>query len=508
MSFFDAGSVGIRVISSFRRRRDKGFSHVRGYLTLKLARRRISLTLHPNSMEHHERPTLEGKRSDSEVEKVVVKTSTETTAGGGGGVEIEYPEGGITAWLTVLGAFMINFCGFGYTTAFGVYQDFYVRDYLSNSSPSAISWIGSVNALLGVAFSLISGPLYDRGYVRPVIYLGCFIQALSLFMLSFCQPQQLYQVLLTQGIGLGIGLGITYVPSVAVVSHYFHRRRSLVMALTQAGTPLGGLVHPILLNNLLPHPGSKHRLSFAGATRVSAALGSLFLLMGCLLVRPRPGIIAPVRPTAPTHKTSMSATLWRSLKSAARDRPYVIATIAMFSYIIAFWYPIFFLQLDATTHGMNETFAFYVLVIMNSTGLVGRLTAGFLAEYFGVTLVITVSTAAGTLLIFSMLLLKTVASVVVLAAIQGVFIGVYAGLLPSLLASLTDDFTEVGLRMGISFTVEGIGGLIGPPLCGALLTSHFVWWRPTLFSAIMGLVGCLLFTVATVLVRRKRAHVG
>ncbi|KAJ7046294.1 hypothetical protein C8F04DRAFT_1063903 [Mycena alexandri] len=41
------------------------------------------------------------------------------------------------AWATVLGAFLIQFCGFGYTTSFGVYQDFYVRDYLSQSSPSA-----------------------------------------------------------------------------------------------------------------------------------------------------------------------------------------------------------------------------------------------------------------------------------------------------------------------------------------------------------------------------------
>nr|GAT47305.1 MFS general substrate transporter [Mycena chlorophos] len=489
-------------------------SHVGRYLRFVSARAEVHLSLQA-TMSYDERPRLASKRTDSE-QTVLEKVEPSVDAPA---CDNDYPEGGVAGWLTVLGAFMINFCGFGYTTAFGVYQDFYVRDYLSQSSPSAISWIGSLNAFLGVAFSLISGPLYDRGYVRSVIYAGCAIQAISLFMLSLCQPQQLYQVLLAQGVGLGVGLGLVYVPTVAVVSHYFNRRRSLVMALTQAGTPLGGLVHPILLNNLLPHPGMEHRLSFAGATRVSAALGSGFMLVGCLLIWPRPEMIRLTRARrseddsdsdSDARRQSSKSTLRAlrtSLKKAIRDRPYVLATCAMVTYIIAFWYPIFYLQLEATTHGMSQTFAFYVLVMMNGSGLIGRLSAGFAADYFGVTLVITTATGAGTLLIFSMFFLRTVASVVVISVMSGFFIGLYAGLLPSLLASLTDDHSEVGLRMGISFTIEGIGGLVGPPICGALLTSQFVWWRPTLFSGIMGLGGFVLFCFATLL-RGKWSHLG
>ncbi|KAJ7066202.1 major facilitator superfamily domain-containing protein [Mycena amicta] len=408
---------------------------------------------------------------------------------------IVYPEGGAVAWLTVFGAFLINFAGFGFTTAFGVYQDFYVRDYLSQSSPSSIScvltsltiysrldisnrWIGSINALLGASLSLISGPLYDRGYVRSVIYSGCLLQVFSLFMLSFCKPQQLYQVLLAQGIGFGIGLGLAYIPSIAIVSHYFHRRRSLAMTLTQAGIPLGALLYPILLNNILPvpHASGGHRLSFAAATRVTAALTTVLLFMGCWL-------------------------------KSARDAPYVLATTAMVIYAIAFWYPNFFLQLDATTHGMSDNFSFYVLVIMNGSGLVGRLSSAFLGDLFGTALIITVSNAACTILIFSMLVLRTVASVVVLAILVGYFSGVYAALMPALVASLTDDLTEVGMRMGLSFTMEGFVALVGPPICGALLTSRFIWWRPTLFSGIMGFLGTTLFLVTTIMVRRKKSLV-
>ncbi|KAJ7066197.1 major facilitator superfamily domain-containing protein [Mycena amicta] len=419
-----------------------------------------------------------------------------------------YPEGGGVAWLTVLGAFLINFASLGYTTAFGVYQDFYVRDYLSQSSPSSISWIGSINALLGASLSLISGPLYDRGYVRSVIYSGCLLQVFSLFMLSFCKPQQLYQVLLAQGIGIGIGLGFAYIPSIAVVSHYFQRRRSLAMTLTQAGIPLGGLLYPILLNNILPvpHANGGPRLSFATATRVTAAFTTVLLFLGCWLVKPRQEIVQ--KALAKNANTSLShglSAFWSSLKKAGRDWPYVLATCGNLAYSITFWYPTFFLQLDVTTHGMSNTFAFYVLVMMNGSGLVGRLSSPFLAELFGTALVITASTAAGTIVTFSMLVLRTVTSVVVLAILVGYFSGVFAALIPALIAELTEDAEEVGMRLGLSFTVEGFVTLVGSPICGALLTSRFIWWRPTLFSGIMGFLGTILFLGATVMVRRRKS---
>ncbi|KAJ7197451.1 hypothetical protein GGX14DRAFT_574232 [Mycena pura] len=82
----------------------------------------------------------------------------------GADTEPTFPEGGLQAWTTVAGAFLIQFCGFGYTTSFGVYEDFYKRDYLTESSASAISWIGSINAFIVISGGLVAGRFYDRGY--------------------------------------------------------------------------------------------------------------------------------------------------------------------------------------------------------------------------------------------------------------------------------------------------------------------------------------------------------
>lgn len=147
-------------------------------------------------------------------------------------------------------------------------------------------------------------------------------------MLSLCKPEQLYQVnlllhlhiglaytnpqiFLAQGIGAGLGAGILYVPSISVVSHYFQKRRALAMSIVASGSSLGAVIHPIMLNKTL-----RSHLGFGNAVRASAGLVSGLLIIACLLMRPR-------LPPAATHPP-----FWKSLPRFARDRTYVLATMA------------------------------------------------------------------------------------------------------------------------------------------------------------------------------------
>ncbi|KAJ6520971.1 major facilitator superfamily domain-containing protein [Mycena vulgaris] len=376
-----------------------------------------------------------------------------------------FPEGGVQAWATVAGALLIQFCGFGYTTSF----DFYTRDYLTQSSSSAISWIGSVNALLVISSGLLAGRLYDRGHLCAVFSppkdLSSFVIQLSSTIRrmppSILQPfralpilptptdTKFTQIFLAQGLGAGLGAGAVYVPSGAVVSHHFQRRRALAMSIVASGSSLGAVVHPIMLNNTF------HRLGFANAVRASAGLVSGLLLIAC-----------------------------KSLRRFARDNAYIFATVGLSIYTAGFYFPLFYLQLDAVTHGINQTLSFYSLVIMNASSFVGRLAPGFFARKLGVINMVVAASGCGAVLILSMIALKSIASVVVIGVFYGFSAGVFVTMMAPLLAVLTEDLGELGLRMGVSFAVVGIGGLIGPPINGALLTSHFVWWRPALFSGV------------------------
>ncbi|KAJ6453746.1 major facilitator superfamily domain-containing protein [Mycena sanguinolenta] len=400
-----------------------------------------------------------------------------------------FPEGGLRAWATVFGAFLIQVCGFGYTTSFGVYQDFYVRDYLNHSSSSAISWIGSVNALLIVSSGLFFGRLYDRGHFHLLMYGGCLLQAFSIFMLSLCQRQKIYQIFLAQGIGLGLGAGIVYVPSIDVVSQYFQRRRALALSIVASGSSLGAVINPILLNNLL-----QNGVQFATAVRASAGLISGLLLVACLLMRPR----FPPKGNVPEF--------WSSLQRFTHDVPFVFATLGLGMYGVAFYFPLFFLQLDAVTHGIDGTFSFYVLVIMNASSFVGRICPGFFANSLGIANMVAASAGCGSVLILGMMGLSNVPNVVVLAVLYGFCSGVFITMLAPLVAVLTDDLTELGLRMGLFFAMEGIGGLVGPPINGALHGRDFVWWRPALFSGLMGLMAFAFFLATIWGLRQKERN--
>ncbi|KAK7058113.1 MFS general substrate transporter [Favolaschia claudopus] len=423
-------------------------------------------------------PSLKTESDASNVEPTLAEQDSQSS---------DFPEGGLQAWSTVAGAFLVQLCGFGYTTSFGVYQDFYTREYLTESSASAISWIGSVNAFIIISGGIVAGRFYDRGHFFLLVCGGALLQSFSLFMLSLCKPQQLYQIFLAQGLGVGIGSGAMYVPSIAVVSHYFQRRRALAMAIVATGSSLGAVIHPVMLNNTLPS------LGFANATRASAGLVTGLLMIACFLMRPR------LAPSSTSHLP-----FWKSLWRFAHDKAYVFTTIGIATYAIGVYFPLFYLQLDAVTHGINKTLSFYSLVITNSGSVVGRLAPAFFAQRLGILNVLIVASGCGAVFILCMIAIKTIASVVVIGVLYGLCVGVYITLIPPLLSVLTEDMGELGLRMGVAFMIMGIGGLIGPPINGALLTSHYVWWRPALFSGLMACLGFVCFLITAMDLRRRK----
>jgi hypothetical protein len=63
----------------------------------------------------------------------------------------------IQALLTVFGAFLSMFAAWGQVNAFGTFQAWYTENQLHNFSPSAISWIGSLQlCLLFLAVRFVS----------------------------------------------------------------------------------------------------------------------------------------------------------------------------------------------------------------------------------------------------------------------------------------------------------------------------------------------------------------
>lgn len=400
----------------------------------------------------------------------------------------EFPEGGLAAWTTVLGSFLVQFSGYGYATSFGVYQDFYTEHYLTKQTSSAISWIGSFNMFLLTAVGLVSGSLYDRGYFYHLMIAGSLLQSFSLFMLSLSKPDQYYQIFLTQGLGSGIAAGLMFVPSTAVIAHYFRRKRTLVLTFVASGSSLGATIHPIMLNNLLNGP-----LGFSNGVRASAGLISALLLIACLCMRTR---LDP--PTIPVNYIVAA-------RKCIRDVPFMLMVAGAFLFQIGLYYPMFFLQLDSIKHGLSVTFSFYSLVILNASNSVGRVTSGFIAAYTGVPNLTVVATISCAVLNLGLIGLSNLASTTVLGVLYGYFAGIFIGSWVSLMADLTPDLSELGARMGICFCMSGFGVLVGTPISGALLTSNYIWWIPALFSGVIAMAGSVMYIIMRLMLSKRRS---
>lgn len=145
--------------------------------------------------------------------------------------------------------------------------------------PSTISWIGSVQTCLTLVIGAFSGRLLDAGLFLPTFMVGSVVQVLGMFLMSI--STEYWQLMLTQGVLTGIGGGIFFTPSLALISTYFQKRRGIAVGIATTGNSAGGMIYPLVVRQLIPIVG------FAWTTRVLAFINLTFLSIVLAFMRPR-----------------------------------------------------------------------------------------------------------------------------------------------------------------------------------------------------------------------------
>ncbi|KAF8963174.1 MFS general substrate transporter [Flammula alnicola] len=397
-------------------------------------------------------------------------------------------EGGVKAWMTILGAWFIFFGTLGYLYSFGVYQDYYTRILLSHHSPSKIAWIGSIQLMMPFFLGAVSGKLFDAGYFRALEIIGGTIITASLFLLSLVKPQQYYQVFLSQGIGMGLGLGLTFVPSASIAVHHFKRRRALATGMALSGGAMGSVVFPIMINHLIPSVG------FAKAVRYSACIVLGCLVLGNCLVR-----------TAYPKKDPSEKISKPDIKGFFSDPPYMCANLGALIANFGIFFPLIYLQLYAIQHNINPNLAFYSIAIVNGVGVLGRVGGNHLADLYGPFNVFIPCTIINSALIFAVFGVKTEASLIAFSVIFGLVSGAWLSLSIAGLATLARRPDEVGARTGIALAISSFGALGAAPSQGALLTDMFLWDKPIIFSGSMLAVSAVCFIAARAYLVKERS---
>ena len=125
----------------------------------------------------------------------------------------------------------------GVINSFGAYQEYYSSDLLRDRSASQISWVGTIQGFLLEVLGIFVGPLFDLGYFHSLIFIGSFLIVLGTMLLSLCTTY--WQIVLAQGICIGLGSGLIFVPGVAIVAASFTRRRPIAIGLVASASSVG-----------------------------------------------------------------------------------------------------------------------------------------------------------------------------------------------------------------------------------------------------------------------------
>ena len=92
---------------------------------------------------------------------------------------------------------------------------------------------------------VFAGWLLDRGYLRSVLITGIAFEVIGMVMTSLCDTY--WQLLLAQGICVGIGSGMLAFTSAAIIPFYFTERRMLAAGIVSTGSSIGRLCWPFQL---------------------------------------------------------------------------------------------------------------------------------------------------------------------------------------------------------------------------------------------------------------------
>src|SRR5258708_40089618 len=70
----------------------------------------------------------------------------------------------------------------GVINTWGAFQTYYEQVLLTDMSASSIAWIGSLQSFLLMLFGVVTGPLFDAGYLRELLGFGTFLLSFGLMM--------------------------------------------------------------------------------------------------------------------------------------------------------------------------------------------------------------------------------------------------------------------------------------------------------------------------------------
>ncbi|KAK5663196.1 hypothetical protein OQA88_6613 [Cercophora sp. LCS_1] len=363
----------------------------------------------------------------------------------------DYPEGGVRAWLVVLGCWLALFAALGLMNILATFQTYVSSNQLADYSSGTIGWIFSVYTFVSFFLGIYIGPLFDKYGPRWLILSGTICLVVSLILLSI--SYEYWHFLLAFGILSGLASSLLFTPAIAAIGHFFRARRGFATGVASTAGSVGGILFPLMLQRLFSSVG------WAWAIRILAFLCFALTIIANFLIRSR----LPPAPNATPHPDIRIFT----------NKAFALTTLAVFMLEFALFIPLTYISSYVLSKGFSHDFSFDILTILNTGSFFGRVLPGYWADKIGpfnsnmISAMVTVVGCFGVWLPLG----HTKAGIIVFALIFGFTSGCNISLIPVSIGRLCRT-QNYGRYYATCYTVVSVAVLIGIPIAGKVVEAN------------------------------------
>jgi MFS family permease len=375
-------------------------------------------------------------------------------------------------WFVVAGAFAVTFVGFGSAYSFSAFLISLQHDFAA--SRGSVSLVFSLAGFFYFGLGVVTGPLADRWGAKGLAVAGMILVGIGLAAASVARS--LTEVYLAYGLGVGLGIGCSYVPAVGAVQRWFVRRRGFASGLAVSGIGVGTLVVPPLASWLIETLGWRETYLAFGIFAVVVGGGMALMIED----DPRRRGLAPDG-DALRSDAQPSGVAGAPLASALTSHRFIGLYAACFICSFGLFVPFVHLVPYALDHGVAQSAAVLLVGAIGVGSTAGRFLLGGLADRLGRPLSFLLMFVGMGLSFVVWFFSTSLWPLALFALAYGVFYGGFVALAPAIVIDYFGAHHASSL-IGILYTSVAFGTLIGPSAAGFAFDVSHSYTLPILVS--------------------------
>lgn len=390
-------------------------------------------------------------------------------------------------WIILAASCLINLC-IGSLYAWSVFAT-PMAAYLSSVTGSEVAGLAIIFTIANAVgpITMISGGfINDKIGPKWVIFIGGILFGLGMIVSGFAKSVGM--LLLTYGLGVGLGVGMVYGCTVSNSVKFFPDKRGLVGGIATASYGISSVIIPIVANALIDNFDVTTAFKILGAAMLVIICVSAFFIQTC------PKGFKPEGWEPPAPKAGAKAPVDKDWKAMLKDPIFYVMILMLccgaFSGLMVTSQAS---PVAQNMIGMTAAQAAVVVSVLAIFNTLGRILAGFISDKIG-----SVNTILGVFLVsalgLGLLFISgegSVATFYIGVCIVGLCFGSIMGIYPGFTASQFGGRNN-SVNYGIMFIGFAAAGYFGPTIMSKIYTSTGAYQTAFLAAMALAIAGAVL----------------